>query len=36
MNAAGWLFLVIALGLAVCVTIWGWRSLFRPPHKEEE
>ncbi len=35
MNAGGWLFLVIALGLALAVAIWGWRSLFRHPTKEE-
>jgi len=35
MNAAGWLFLVTALALAVGVAIWGWWSLFKAPGREE-
>ncbi len=35
MNAAGWLFLVTALALAIAVTVRGWRSLFRAPRKED-
>lgn len=36
MNAAGWLSLVLSLGVALAVTIWGWWSLFSGPRKEED